>query len=472
EYVSFGDYARRVPKTIPAAVQQATRRFQESRELRVAEMPRWEELRQAASEIRLHTLTHLDVYLERLEQRILEAGGHVHWARDAASARAVVLDLARRHGVTSAVKVKSMATEEIGLNHALEQAGIRTYETDLGEFIIQLAGTGPSHIIVPAVHLKKEEIADLFRDHLGAEAPADPVQLTAVARAALRERFLTAGMGVSGANFLVAETGTLVIVTNEGNGRMCATLPDLHVAVAGIDKVVPDWESLTVMLKLLARSATGQKLSTYASFITGPRRSESEGGPKELHLVLLDNGRSRILQDPAARETLKCIRCGCCLNVCPVYKHVGGFAYGWFISGPIGAIFTPQILGTAAARELPYASSLCGACDDVCPVKVPVTKILLHLRRRVAEGDASTKPSAPRLLRWSAKLGRVSLGVGWIYRLAARIMPNLAAPIVRDGWIRALPPPLDRWTRVRPFPAFLGGFRQWWASRLKKRARR
>jgi L-lactate dehydrogenase complex protein LldF len=277
-------------------------------------------------------------------------------------------------------------------------------------------------------------------------------------------------MGVSGANFLVAETGTLVIVTNEGNGRMCTTLPDLHVAVVGIDKVVPDWESLTVLLKLLARSATGQKLSTYTSFITGPRRADGEGGAKELHLVLLDNGRSRILQDPIARETLKCIRCGCCLNVCPVYRHVGGFAYGWFISGPIGAIFAPQILGTTAARELPFASSLCGACVDVCPVKVPIVKILLHLRRRVVEGDASTASSAPRSLRLGAKLGRISLGTGWLYRSAARVLPILAAPFARDGWIRRLPPPLDRWTRVRPFPAFRGGFRRIWASRMNTRA--
>jgi L-lactate dehydrogenase complex protein LldF len=467
EYINFGAYSRRVPPTIPAAVQQATKRFLGNRAARVAELPQWEELRQVASDLRLHTLEHLDAYLERLEDRITAAGAHVHWATDAAAARAVVLDIARRAGVSTAVKVKSMATEEIGLNHALQEAGIQAFETDLGEYIIQLAGTGPSHIIVPAVHMKKEEIAELFTEKLGVPAPADPVRLTALAREALRERFLKAGMGISGANFLVAETGTLVIVTNEGNGRMCTTLPEIHVAVVGIDKVVPDWESLTFLLKLLARSATGQKLTTYTSFLTGPRREHGEGGPSELHVILLDNGRSRILRDPLARETLKCIRCGCCLNVCPVYKTVGGYAYGWFISGPIGAIFSPQMLGTAAARELPYASSLCGACVDVCPVKIPITRILLHLRHRVAEGDETAPSTAPLAVRLAARAGRWTLGTGWLYRLGMRLMPLAERPLVRDGWVKALPPPLDRWTRVRPMPAFRSGFRSWWRGRKR-----
>jgi L-lactate dehydrogenase complex protein LldF len=428
-------------------------------------MPQWEQLRQSAHELRMHTLLNLDRYLEQLERQVVAAGGQVHWAEDAAAARAIVLEIAKKHAVTTAVKVKSMATEEIGLNQALEAAGIRAYETDLGEFIIQLAGTGPSHIIVPAVHLKKEEIAALFREKLGVEAPADPVELTTIARATLREKFLAADMGISGANFLVAETGTVVIVTNEGNGRMCTTLPDLHVAVVGIDKVVPDWESLTVLLKLLARSATGQKLSTYTTFITGPRQAEGEDGPEEFHLVLLDNGRSRILQDPITRETLKCIRCGCCLNVCPVYKNVGGFAYGWFISGPIGTVFSPSILGVETARELPFASSLCGACADVCPVRIPIPKILLHLRRRVVEGDEFEKPAAPLVIRAGAKLGMAALATPWLYRLGTRLLPILQAPLRRDRWLPDLPPPANRWTRVRPFPAFRARFRRWWASR-------
>lgn len=463
-YIEFGEYTEHIPANIPAAVQKATGRFLGTRAARVAEMPQWEDLRQAASDLRMHTLLHLDTYLEELERNVTAAGGHVHWAADAAQARAIVLEIARRHNVRRAVKVKSMATEEIGLNQALEKAGIQATETDLGEFIIQLMGTGPSHIIVPAVHLTKEEIAGLFCQKLGVDAPPDPERLTAIARSTLREIFLSADMGISGANFLVAETGTLVIVTNEGNGRMCTTLPDLHVAVVGIDKVVPDWESLTVLLKLLARSATGQKISTYTSFITGTRQAEDEGGPKEFHLVLLDNGRSRILQDPAARQTLKCIRCGCCLNVCPVYKNVGGFAYGWFISGPVGAIFSPQILGTKAARELPFASSLCGACADVCPVKIPIPDILLHLRRRVVEGDEFASPSAPAQARLGARLAGLAFRVSWLYRLGTRLLPAVQKPWLSEDreWIPSLPAPFSRWTQVRPFPAFRARFRQWW----------
>jgi L-lactate dehydrogenase complex protein LldF len=465
--ISFSHYSEQVPGNIPAALERATNRFLGYRAARVAELPEWEALRQAAHEIRLHTLLHLDAYLERLEERVIAAGGRVHWAVDAAQARRIVLDLARERSVRTAVKVKSMATEEIGLNHALEEAGILAVETDLGEFIIQLAGQGPSHIIAPAVHKTREDIAALFREKLGVDAPDDPQELAAIARQALRERFLAADMGISGANFLVAETGTLVIVTNEGNGRMCTTLPKVHVAVVGIDKVVPDWESLTVLLKLLARSASGQKLTAYTSFITGPRRSPKEGGPEEFHLVLLDNGRSRMLRDPVGRETLKCIRCGCCLNVCPVYRHVGGYAYGWFISGPIGAIFTPQILGVEAARELPFASSLCGACADVCPVKIPIPQILLHLRRRVVEGDEFEPPVAPRTLRFAARLGRWALATPWLYRLGTRLLPLFQLPLRRGDWLPALPPPLDRWTRVRPFPAFRGGFRWFWVGRRK-----
>lgn len=467
-YIGFGEYSNHVPANIPSALQQATERFLGTRALRIGEMPQWEQLRQTAHELRLHTLLNLDMYLEQLAENVVAAGGHIHWAQDAAEAREIVIDIARQHGVRTAVKVKSMATEEIGLNHALEAVGIQAFETDLGEFIIQLAGTGPSHIIVPAVHLKKGEIAALFREKLGVDAPEDPLELAAIARQTLRRRFLEADMGISGANFLVAETGTLVIVTNEGNGRMCTTLPDLHVAVVGIDKVVPDWESLTVLLKLLARSATGQKISAYTSFITGPAAAGGEGGPKEFHLVMLDNGRSRVLRDPVGRETLKCIRCGCCLNVCPVYKNVGGYAYGWFISGPIGAIFSPQILGMKAARELPFASSLCGACADVCPVKIPIPEILLHLRHRVVEGDESENQTAPGLLNMSAKLGALALAAPWLYRLGTRLLPALQVPLRRDGWLPSLPPPVNRWTRVRPLPAFKGGFRGWWAGRSAK----
>ena len=464
-YIGFEEYSEHVPASIPAAVQQATTRFVRGRAARVAELPHWEELRQMGSEIRQHTIENMDVYLTRLEEKVKAAGGHVHWAETAEDANRIVLQIAREHQVKTVVKSKSMATEEIGLNHALEAAGIPSIETDLGEYIIQLAGTGPSHIIVPAVHLKKEEIAALFSEKLDIHAPTYPIELARIAREILREKFLSAEMGVSGGNFLVTETGTLVLVTNEGNGRMCTTMPDVHVAVVGIDKVIPDWESLTVFLKLLARSATGQKLSTYTQFITGPRREEGEFGPKEFHLVLLDNGRSRILKDPVGREVLKCIRCGACANVCPVYQNVGGFAYGWFISGPIGAILAPQMLGTQTARELPYASTLCGACADVCPVKIPIPTILRHLRRRVAEGDAFAEPTVSAPVRFTATLTSFTLAQNWLYRVGTRLLPMLMSIFRRGDWIPRGPYPLSRWTKVRPLPAFTARFRQWWHKR-------
>lgn len=467
-YIDFEEYSEHVPASIPSAVQQATSRFVSGRAARVAELPQWEELRQIGSDIRLHTIENMDGYLTRLEEKVKAAGGHVHWAETADDARQIVIQIAREHHVKIAVKSKSMATEEIGLNHALEQAGIQAIETDLGEYIIQLAGTGPSHIIVPAVHLKKEEIAALFSEKLDINAPTDPTELARIAREVLREKFLNAEMGISGGNFLVAETGTLVMVTNEGNGRMCTTMPDLHVAVVGIDKVIPDWESLTVFLKLLARSATGQKLSTYTQFITGPRRDEGEFGPKEFHLVLLDNGRSKVLEDPVGREVFKCIRCGACANVCPVYKNVGGFAYGSFISGPIGAILTPQILGTQAARELPFASTLCGACAEVCPVKIPIPTILLHLRRRVAQGDAFALPSVSVPVRATANLAALALAQNWIYRLVARVLPLINPLFRKNNWLSGMPYPLSRWTKVRPLPPFGAGFRRWWNVRSSK----
>lgn len=463
-YIGFEEYSEHVPPSIPSAVQQATTRFVAGRAARVAELPQWEELRQVASDIRLHTIEHMDVYLTRLEEKVKEAGGQVHWAQTAEQANDIVLQIAKDHNVKMAVKSKSMATEEIGLNHALEKAGIQAIETDLGEYIIQLAGTGPSHIIVPAVHLKKEEIAAIFSEKLDINAPTDPIELARIAREVLREKFLNAEMGISGGNFLIAETGTLVMVTNEGNGRMCSTMPDLHVAVVGIDKVIPDWESLTVFLKLLARSATGQKLSTYTQFITGPRREEGEFGPREFHLVLLDNGRSDVLKDPVGREVFKCIRCGACANVCPVYKNVGGFAYGWFISGPIGAILSPQMLGTKTARELPFASTLCGACADVCPVKIPIPSILRHLRRRVAQGDAIELPTLPAPIRATASLASLALSKSWIYRLGTRFLPIVMAIFRRGDWIPWAPYPLSRWIKGRPLPAFTAGFRTWWKN--------
>jgi len=474
--IDFRSNVQHVPPHVPPSVQKATAKFLGTRAsvVEVVGDERWQSLRQAGHDLRLHTITHLDYYLTQLEESVTQAGGHVHWARDAQEARRIVLDIARHasRNVKRAVKVKSMATEEIGLNHFMIEAGIQTLETDLGEFIIQLAGVGPSHIIVPAVHLTKEGIADLFREKLGVDAPADPIQLAAIARAKLRQEFLAADMGISGANFMVAETGTLVIVSNEGNGRMCTTLPPLHVAVVGIDKVVPDMDSLNVLLKLLPRSATGQKMTAYTSFITGPRRTDAENGPQELHLILLDNGRTRILQDKIARETLLCIRCGVCLNVCPVYNNVGGHAYGWTYSGPIGAILAPQLLGAEVAGDLPFASSLCGACAEFCPVKIPIPEILVRLRHRVVEGDPVGGPSASPMLRFAAEVGGRTLGLPWLYELGTQWLKIVQAPLRKDGWLPNLPPPLNRWTMSRPMPAFGADVRDWWRDRTPLGRRR
>jgi L-lactate dehydrogenase complex protein LldF len=465
--IDFRRNTQEVPAQMPAAVQKATAKFLGNRAVLVEALGNeyWQTLRQAGHDIRLHAITHIEQYLEKTEAAVTRAGGQVHWARDAEEARRILLDIAARHRVKLAVKGKSMATEEIGLNHALEAAGIRVLETDLGEYIVQLKGVGPAHIVVPAFHLSKEEIAALFHEKLGVDAPAEAEKLTQIARMKLREEFLSAEMGISGGNFLVADTGTIVTVTNEGNGRMCTTVPPVHVAVVGIDKVVPDWESLTVLLKLLARSATGQKLSCYTQFISGPPRSAAETGPREMHLILLDNGRSRILKTPECRETLLCIRCGACLNICPVYNNVGGYAYGYPISGPTGVIFASQILGPKVAGALPFASTLCGACNEICPVKIPITQILLHLRRRVVEGDETEDAVAPYGLRLGAQVGAVAIGTPGLYRLGSELLKRLQAPFLRGGWMPRLPAPLNRWTMSRPFPAFAADFRRWWRDR-------
>lgn len=461
--IDFRENSRNASAAVVRATQKSTRTALKKRAEVVAEFgdERWQTLRKAGHDIRLHALTHLDRYLEMVEAKVTAAGGHVHWARDAGEATEIVLGLAAEHAVESVVKVKSMVSEEIDLNEALEARGIRVYETDLGEFIVQLAGQRPSHITAPALHMTKEEIAALFREKLGIDAQPIPEELTEHARQRLRPEFLKAGMGISGGNFLIAETGTLLIVTNEGNGRLCTSLPPVHVAVVGIEKVIPDWESAAVLLKLLARSVSGSKITAYNNFITGTR----EGGPKEFHLVLLDNGRSRILADKVAREALLCIRCGACMNTCPIYNQVGGYAYGGVYQGPIGSMLTPLLMGTRLAGGLPFASTLCGACAELCPVMIPIPEILLLLRRRFVEGDPFEKPSVSGILKAFAGAGRLLLGSPLLYRLGALIGRTLQRPFRRGDWLPSLPPPLDRWTSARPFPAFKGGFRGWWENR-------
>lgn len=426
------------------ALRYTTDRFRERRRAAVAGVENWEELRSIAREIKEETISNLDKYLERLEQSVLKVGGIVHWARDADEATRVILDIALRAGVKSVVKSKSMATEEVELNRALNKAGIEAVETDLGEYIIQLAKETPSHIIAPAIHKSKDDISRLFSDKLNIPYYTEPEDLTKIAREKLRQKFLAADMGVSGANFGVAETGTIVIVENEGNARLTTTLPRVHVALMGIEKVIPRFENLAVFLSILARSATGQKMSSYVSLITGPKRKGEADGPEEFHLVLLDNGRSNILASDETRESLYCIRCGACLNICPVYRKVGGHSYGWVYSGPIGAIISPQLLGLDKAPDLPFASSLCGACKDVCPLKIDIPNVLLELRKRVVEEKVRAKRVGGRKLEKIALgLWRLAMKHTWIYSL-----------LLTFGYYgqRSLPLLFSQWTKNRELP--------------------
>ncbi|MDI2028104.1 LutB/LldF family L-lactate oxidation iron-sulfur protein [Saccharopolyspora sp. TS4A08] len=431
----------------------------------VGELDDWAQLRDAGAAIKAHTLSNLDTYLERFETAVTEAGGTVHWARDAAEANRIVTDLVRATGEREVVKVKSMATQEIELNEALAEAGIDAWETDLAELIVQLGHDTPSHILVPAIHRNRAEIREIFRREMGAvgtPAPEDltdePARLAEAARRHLREKFLRAKVAVSGANFAVADSGTLVVVESEGNGRMCLTLPETLISVVGIEKVVPSWRDLEVFLQLLPRSSTGERMNPYTSTWTGVTAGD---GPQEFHVVLLDNGRTDALADEVGRQALRCIRCSACLNVCPVYERTGGHAYGSVYPGPIGAVLTPQLRGTASEvdKSLPYASSLCGACYDVCPVAIDIPDLLVHLRTRVVEEhSAKDKPM-------DALMGLASWVFGDAKRLAAvqKVASWSRKVIGRRGTIGRLPGPLSGWTDARDAPApAQESFRSWW----------
>jgi L-lactate dehydrogenase complex protein LldF len=409
--------------------------------------PEGEALRDRARQIKEATLQRLDQHVERLVARVEARGGHVHYATTAEEARRIILDVARRTGARLAVKSKSMATEEIHLNEALEAAGVTPVETDLGEYIIQLAHERPSHIIAPAIHKTKGQVADLFSRELKRRVAADPEELTRIARAELREKFLQADLGITGANFAVADTGTVVLVTNEGNGRMVTSLPRVHVAVMGVEKVVPSLTDLMVFLAILAKSATGQKLSVYTTLVQGPRRAGELEGPDEFHLVLLDNGRIRQLAGPL-REALSCLRCGACLNVCPVYRQIGGHAYGHTYPGPIGILLTAMLHGPESVKDLAHASSLCGACVDACPVRIDIPGMLIALRREV--GERKIAPWAERVA--FGALGRL-LRRPALYRAAARLARLAQRPFARAGAIRRLPLGLGAWTASRDLPA-------------------
>lgn len=430
-----------------SALDSATRRFSSGRIASLAELPDAGTLRDRGRAIRRTTLEKLDEYLAELADNVTAAGGHVHWAADDAEACRIVSEIAVQSGAKLAVKSKSMTSEEIGLNHALDALGIQAVETDLGEWIIQLAGEPPSHIIAPAVHKTIGDVVTLFEAATGAdELPAEIPALTAVARQALRQQFLDAGIGISGVNFAVAESGTALIVTNEGNARLVSSLPPVHVAIMGIEKVVPRWDDVAVLLPLLTRSATGQRLTSYVTAITGPRRAGEIDGPQEFHLVILDNGRSDVLADDY-REALACIRCGACLNVCPVYTDVGGHAYGATYSGPIGAVITPLLAGLGEAPELPFASSLCGACLEACPMRIDLPRMLVALRNDAVERsiEPRTEGLAFRAFSWLVVRR-------WAYELGARVGRLVQQLFVRDEHIASAPPPLAAWTRYRDFP--------------------
>ncbi len=439
----------------------ATTTIRAKRAAVVDELPDWDALRDAGAAIKERTLRHLDVHLERLEQAVTERGGTVHWARDAAEAGRIVGDLVAATGSREVVKVKSMATEEIGLNDALAERGVAAYETDLAELIVQLGHDSPSHILVPAIHKNRSEILEIFRREMPsvpADLTDDPRALAMAARAHLREKFLSAKVAVSGANFAVAETGTLAVVESEGNGRMCLTLPETLISVVGIEKVVPSWEDLEVFLQLLPRSSTGERMNPYTSLWTGVTPGD---GPQEFHLVLLDNGRTRVLADQVGRQALSCIRCSACLNVCPVYERTGGHAYGSVYPGPIGAILTPQLVGVENAPTLPYASSLCGACYDVCPVKINIPEVLVHLRGKVVEHKRNARIPGPEAAAMSG-LAWVLAEPGRLER-AQRLGRRGAGLLSRDGRIARLPGPLGGWTDSRDVPAMPPeSFREWW----------
>jgi L-lactate dehydrogenase complex protein LldF len=416
------------------------------------------DLRDCAKRIKEHALAHLDRYLEELETSVKKLGGQVHWAATAEDARRIIVEIARATRSKRIVKSKSMTTEEIHLNPALQQAGLEVTETDFGEFIIQLAGERPSHLVAPAVHHTRESIARILSAHTGENLPDDAGLLAKVGRRLLREKFAAADMGVTGANFAVAETGTIVLVTNEGNGRLTTACPRIHVALVGIEKVIPRLIDLPVFLKLLARGATGQTLSVYTTLITGPRKPGESDGAEEFHLVLLDNGRSRVLATPF-RESLQCIRCGACLNACPVYRRIGGHAYGGVYSGPIGSILTPLYDSMPDNPHLPHASSLCGACQAACPVKINIPHMLIGLREMQRQ--------QPRMKgRWEKLAYRLTAAVlsrPWLYRLAVKSARLGLGLLARGGWVRSLPGPGAAWTSVRDFPVpARRSFRELW----------
>jgi L-lactate dehydrogenase complex protein LldF len=475
---TFGENAKAALNDVQlrGALRNATSLFGIRRRAAAASLNNWEGLRTHARTIKDDVLQNLDRYLEQFVSNAEKRGAKFHWARDAAEANAIILRLAQERNARTIVKSKSMTTEETHLNKALEAVDINVVETDLGEYIIQLAKETPSHIIVPAIHKTKRQIAELFTSELGIPPTDDVAKLTQTARGELRDRFAAADIGISGVNFGIAETGTILIVENEGNIRLTTSLPRTHIAVMGIEKILPRFADVDVFLKLLPRSGTGQRLTTYQSFITGTKRSPEDEGPEELHIVMLDNGRSRMLAHPVTRQSLACIRCGACLNACPVYQQIGGHAYGSVYPGPIGAVITPQLMGLEKTAQLPYASSLCGACREVCPVKIDIPRLLLHLRGEVTENrrdEVSSKAKSRAGERLVFKLWAKTMMSPWLYENGARMARIFQKVFVRNGKIgkiKSLPfgAPLIGWTSGRDLrPIESKSFRELWRSELK-----
>jgi L-lactate dehydrogenase complex protein LldF len=434
----------------------------------VSEMDDWAALREAGAALKTRTLRHLDDYLLQFEAAVQRAGGQVHWARDAAEANQIITRLVQAHNTPEVIKVKSMTTDEIRLNDALAQAGIHAVETDLAELIIQLAGEPSSHILVPAIHKNRAEIREIFLRTLDEHELSDqPADLAAAARRHLRRKFLNTRVAISGANFGVADTGTVCVVESEGNGRMCLTLPPVLITVMGIEKLIPTWQDFEVFMQLLPRSSTGERMNPYTTFWTGVTPGD---GPQEFHIVLLDNGRSSVLADHIGRQTLNCIRCSACLNICPVYERAGGHAYSSVYPGPIGAILTPQLVGEAQAGSLPYASTLCGACYDVCPVKINIPEVLAHMRGRVVRHYQQTKGVGTPQYNESVMMKTIAYMFGdrRRYEAAQKLAQFGQFPFVRNETISSLPGPLAGWSAMRDLrPVPRQSFRDWWKERSR-----
>jgi L-lactate dehydrogenase complex protein LldF len=452
------------------AIYRATARLIDHRKHAVAAtaLPDYQELRTQAHALKRHTIDHLDHYLEQFEGNVTAHGGKVVYCEDATEVADFILNLAKQRGAQLIVKSKSMTTEEIDLNERLERHHLESVETDLGEYILQLAHQRPYHIVAPALHLTRYDVGDLFARTLGVPNETVVEKQTLIARAVLRQKFLAADIGISGANFLVADSGAVLIVENEGNARLTTSAPKIHIAVAGIEKLIPRAQDLAVFLKLLGRSATGQALTVYTSLLAGPRRAGEIDGPEEFYVVLLDNGRTKLLADGDKRESLYCIRCGACLNHCPVYRKIGGHSFPWVYSGPIGAIITPQFMGVEHEPSLPFASSLCGACAEVCPVKIDIPKILLELRAEVKENEG--RKGVNRLERLAFKLWAWTMCHPRIYEMAARVAAGVA-PSENGKWLRSAPalmnlPPVRAWLSQRDLPpAPAKSFRELWRRR-------